>query len=353
MNKSESESLKEAGFTLSTFFEMTPDLVCVAGRDGYFKKVNRAVLETFGYTEQELMARPVSFFMHPEDRELTLHKRSELFDGKKLVNFQNRYVTKKGAVIWLHWTSIYLDESEVVFAIAKDITEQKKIELDIEAKYKKFKGLAAHFKTSMEEDRKYLARELHEELAQLASVLKMDIEWVKNHSPEVSPASKGRIEHAAVISQMLITTIRRLSFSISPNMLEHIGLNATLEWYCREFSILTGIPCHLESEFNENGLTDEIRIDLFRICQEALMNTLNHAQASHVTVRIEDRGSLLQFTVKDDGRGFDFKKEQRKPGLTRMRERAASINAQLTVDSAPGTGTTVSVTLPRQTSKGS
>ena len=173
--------------------------------------------------------------MHPEDRELTLHRRSELFSGKALVNFQNRYVTKNGDIIWLHWTSIYLDDSEVVFAIAKDITERKRIELDIEEKYKKFKSLASHFKTSMEEDRKFLAKELHEELAQLASVLKIDVEWVKSHAPELSPPSKGRIEHAAVISQMLITTIRRLSFYISPNMLGHLGLTATLEWYCREF----------------------------------------------------------------------------------------------------------------------
>ena len=347
MNKPESEKLKEPGFKLSTFFEMTPDLVCVAGRDGYFKKVNRAVIEKFGYTEQELMARPIAFFMHPEDREVTLHKRSELFDGKALVNFQNRYVTKNGAVIWLHWTSIYLDDSEVVFAIAKDITEQKKAELDIEAKYKKFKGLAAHFKTSIEEDRKYLARELHEELAQLASVLKMDIEGVRNHSPELSPASKDLIEHASVISQILITTIRRLSFYISPNMLEHIGLTATLEWYCREFSILNSVPCRFESAYDEKGLAEEIRIDLFRICQDALMNALNHAEASQVTVRIEDRGNQLQLTVRDDGRGFDVKKQHRKSGMTRMRERAASINAQLTIDSAPGKGTMVTVSISK------
>ena len=347
MNKPESENLKEPGLKLSTFFEMTPDLVCVAGRDGYFKKVNRAVIEKFGYTEQELMARPVSFFMHPQDRELTLHKRSELFDGKALVNFQNRYVTKSGVVVWLQWTSIYLDDSEVVFAIAKDITEQKKIEQDVEAKYKKFKGLAAHFKTSIEEDRKYLARELHEELAQLASVLKMDIEWVKSHAPELSPSSKDRVEHASVISQMLITTIRRLSFYISPNMLEHIGLSATLEWYCREFSVLTGIPCRWESDYDEIGLSEEIRIDLFRICQEALMNTLNHAEAGQVAVRIEDRGNQLQLTVVDDGRGFDVKKQGRRPGMTRMRERAASINAQLSIDSAPGKGTTVKVIISK------
>ncbi|HXB95711.1 MAG TPA: PAS domain-containing sensor histidine kinase [Puia sp.] len=345
MNKPESENLSGPGFKLSTFFEMTPDLVCVAGRDGYFKKVNRAVVEKFGYTERELMARPISFFMHPEDREVTLHKRSELFGGKALLNFQNRYVTKRGAIVWLHWTSIYLDDSEVVFAIAKDITEQKRMELDIEEKYKKFKSLASHFKTSMEEDRKFLAKELHEELAQLASVLKMDIEWVRNHAAELAPTSKGRIEHASVISQLLITTIRRLSFYISPNMLEHLGLSATLEWYCREFSILTGIPCGFEGAYDEGRLTEEIKIDLFRICQESLTNTLNHAQASQVKVRIEDLADGLRMTITDDGLGFESEKQKRKPGLTRMRQRASSINGRLTIDSEAGKGTTVTVTI--------
>ena len=347
MNNPESENLKEPGFKLSTFFEMTPDLVCVAGRDGYFKKVNRAVIEKFGYTEKELMSRPISFFMHPEDRELTLHRRGELLSGKALTNFQNRYVTKKGTVIWLHWTSIYLEDSEVVFAIAKDITERKQIELDIEEKYKKFKSLASHFKTTMEEDRKFLAKELHEELAQLASVLKMDIEWVKNHSPELSPPSMDRIEHAAVISQMLITTIRRLSFYISPNMLGHLGLTATLEWYCREFTILTGIACRFESTYDETKLTEEIRIDLFRICQEALTNTLNHSQASHATVKVEDVANHLQLTVTDDGCGFEPGKQKKKGGLMRMRERASSINARLAIDSGAGKGTTITVTIDR------
>lgn len=343
MNPQESENLKEPGFKLWTFFELTPDLVCIAGRDGYFKKVNRAVVEKFGYPERELMAKPITSLMHPEDREMTLQKRDELFNGKALINFQNRYIARNGSVIWLYWTSIYLEDNEVVFAIAKDITEQKKLELEIEEKYKKFRSLASHFKTSIEEDRKYLARELHEELAQLASVLKMDIEWIKNHSPELSPPSKSRIEHASVMSQLLITTMRRLSFHISPNMLEHLGLAASLEWYCREFSILTGIPCHFGSDFDETRLSEEVRIDLFRICQESLNNVLNHAQANFVHIRLEGTGDQLQLTVADDGRGFEPATQAKLSGLVRMRERVASINGRLKIQSEPGKGTTIVV----------
>lgn len=332
---------------LSSFVEMTPDLVCIAGRDGFFKKVNRAVIEKFGYTREELMSHPIAFFMHPEDRQLTLHKRTELFEGKSLVNFRNRYVTKNGNILWLEWTSLYFPNEAVVFAIAKDITKRRQMELEIEEDYRKFKGLATHFKSSIEEDRKYLARELHEELAQLASILKMDIESARKHLAILPPAAGDRIENAAIVCQQLIMTIRRLSFSISPNMLEHLGLNATLEWHCREFSILSGITCLFHSTFDDSRLTDELRIDLFRIGQEALQNILKHAQATEVKVTIEEAGQRTRMTVLDNGKGFDQTQQKRPSGLVRMRERAASINAVLFIDSAPGRGTTVSLTIPR------
>ncbi len=327
---------------------MTPDLVCIAGRDGYFRKVNRAVMEKLGYTENELMSRPIDSFMHPQDKQVTLHKRAELLNGKSLLNFQNRYVTKSGTILWLEWTSIYFADSAVVFAIAKDISERKRIELETEEEYRKFKSLTSHFKSSMEEDRKYLAKELHEQLAQLASVLKMDIEWLKNHESELPPAYTHRIEHASVVSQLLITTIRRLSFSISPNMLEHLGLNATLEWYCKEFSVLTGIPCTFEGNYDPGRLTDETRVDLFRICQESLNNILTHAQAGLVKIIIENLGDQVQLTILDDGRGFEPGQQKRQSGLVRMRERAASIDAELTIRSEPGKGTAVSVRLPKR-----
>jgi PAS domain S-box-containing protein len=341
------QNLTQSELNISAFFEMTPDLVCIAHRNGFFRKINQAVVNKLEYTEAELMASPISTFIHPEDKQITALRRAELLKGKNLLNLQNRYITKSGAIVWLEWTSIYFPDGEVVFAIAKDITERKQIEIEIEEKYRKFKSLASHFKSSIEKDRKYLANELHEELAQLASVLKTDIEWVKNNAFELSPASASKIEHASLISQLLIKTIRRISFSISPNMLEHLGLNATLDWYCQEFSILNGIPCRYEGSYDETRLTDEIKIDLFRICQECLMNTSSHAQANQVRVVVEDTGDRIQLVVHDDGKGFDVGQQKRKPGFTRMRERALSINGELTIQSEAGKGTRVCVSIAR------
>ncbi|HEV7622428.1 MAG TPA: PAS domain-containing sensor histidine kinase [Flavisolibacter sp.] len=327
------------------FFELTPDLVCIAGKDGFFKKINHSVIEKLEYSQEELFARPISFFIHPEDKDLTSKERIKLLNGIPLINFQNRYVTKSESVIWLHWTSIYFPDNEVVFAIAKDITERKQAEKEIEEKYKKFKSLATHFKSSIEKDRKYLAVELHEELAQLASVVKMDLDWLNDNISGISEPSKVRMDHALAVTEMLINSVRRISFAISPDMLDDIGLNETLKWLCNEFAILNGIPCFFESAYEEEDLNHEIKLDLFRICQEALSNIMYHAGASKVKINIKRIGDKINLSIIDDGKGFDLKQERQTSGLTGIRERVKFINGQLTIKTKTGKGTNICVTI--------
>jgi len=117
-------------FNLEYFFELSADLFCVAGYDGYFKKVNSAVSKTLGYTNDELFARPINEFVHPDDRDRTHIKREEIKHNNPLLNFENRYLTKSGEVVWLSWTSTPIDNEKRVFAIAKVITHKKKLEED-------------------------------------------------------------------------------------------------------------------------------------------------------------------------------------------------------------------------------
>src|SRR5688572_28079391 len=118
---------KEAS-ELFLFFEMTHDLVCIATKAGFFKKINRAVIDTLEYTEEELFSEPISSFIHPEDKPVTAKGREQLLNGKPVQNFENRSISKSGTIIWLHWTSIYLPEHELVFAIAKNVTDRKRRE---------------------------------------------------------------------------------------------------------------------------------------------------------------------------------------------------------------------------------
>ena len=340
-------TVRDKELDMFTFFEQTPDLVCIAGKDGFFRNVNLAVIDKLGYSREELMASPITTFMYPEDRDITKQEREKLLRGEALVNFQNRYVAKNGSIIWLDWTSIYFPDKEIVFAIAKDITVRKQLEKDIEEKYRKFKSLARHFKSSLEEDRKYLAIELHEELAQLASVVKMEVDWISSNASELSPGSKSRMEHASVVADLLINTIRRISFSISPHMLDDLGLNETLKWHCKEFSILNGIPCEFESAYNDNDLSYEMKLDFFRVCQESLSNIMYHAQAKNVKISIVDTGDKIELSIVDDGQGFDVDQQKNTSGITRMRERIASINGKLSIQSEIGKGTRVSATVTK------
>lgn len=117
---------------LNRFFQLSPDLLCIAGFDGYFKKINLAVCDLLGYTETELMERKIEEFVYHPDKDAVLQKRSEIISGESLYGFENRYLTKKGEVKWLSWTSVPIEEEGVIFAVAKDITEKKKMDLERE-----------------------------------------------------------------------------------------------------------------------------------------------------------------------------------------------------------------------------
>jgi len=128
-NKSDISVNKEA-FNRELFFEISHDLLCIAGYDGYFKMVNPAVLELLGYSQEELFSRPVNSFVYFEDQEITAKYREKLKKSVPLLNYENRYVTKTGEIVWLSWTSIPRDEEQLVFAIAKNITHTKILEKD-------------------------------------------------------------------------------------------------------------------------------------------------------------------------------------------------------------------------------
>lgn len=335
--------MKKEEFPMMDLFERTPDMVCIVGKPGWFKKINPAVVTTLGYTEEELFARPVAALIHPDDKEITGAKRDRLLNAEPLINFQNRYLTKSGAIVWLEWTSVYIPEKEVVFAIAKNITSRKQAEMEIEENYQKYKDLATHFKNNVEKDRKYFAGELHEEIAQLATAIKMDIEWLCFNRHEGGELPQQRIEHALTVSEVLINKVRKLSYSINPGTIAEMGLNEVLELLSEEFSSLTGIECSYESSVDDDALSYDVKLDFYRICQEALLNVMYHSQASRVKIKLEKKKHTIQLSVTDNGIGFTQEEKKQSFGLTNMHGRATSIDGELVIKSRENKGTKVMV----------
>lgn len=122
--------ISENNFDFDLFVQLSPDLICVAGYDGFFKKINPAVSKTLGYTVEELLSKPINEFVYLDDKLATVESRENVKSAIPLLNFENRYVTKSGEIVWLSWTSIRVNEQKVVFGIAKNITHKKKLEED-------------------------------------------------------------------------------------------------------------------------------------------------------------------------------------------------------------------------------
>jgi PAS domain S-box-containing protein len=328
---------------ISDFFVKTPDLVMIAGRDGYLRNVNNTVVQKLGYSEEELFSRPITDFMHPQDVEITLLNRVKLLNGEVLNNFCNRYLTKQGEVVWLEWTSIYMASNEIVLAIAKDITARKKNEEELHDEFQKFRNLATHFKNKLEKDRKYFAYELHEEIAQLAFVIDMDVTLLNKSVKEMPANVKERLQNTSDICKILIDTIQRLAFSIGPQMLDDCGLCATLEWLCDKFSVSAGIPCRFKTNISDEQELREIKIDYFRICQDILFQMIDQSKVSDVEVSLMRTDAGICLFVHDSSDGISAGIAKQSEGLININERANSIGGIVTIRHNTGDGTGISV----------
>jgi len=238
------------------------------------------------------------------------------------------------------------DHKELLARI-KNCLKLKKVEEALRDKNNELKELSVHLQNVREEERKFLAREVQEELGQLTAVLKMDIDWLAINMPDANNTHRERMGHASSTAKLIINTIRRIASALRPSMIDELGLNASLEWQCKKFTSVNSIPCLFEHTDNDDeDLSKEIKTALFRICQEALLNISQHAKATRVTVSTKCSGNKLYLFINDDGTGFDVDQQKNTVGLIGMRERAASINGELSIDSEMGKGTSIVVIVP-------
>lgn len=121
---------EEVVYNMGLFFDLSPDLLCIASLDGYFKKVNASMIKLFGYSQEELYTRPINYFLYGEDLKKTIYSREFVKKGFPLLNFENRYLTKRGEIIWLSWTSVQSESEGFIYGIAKNITHKKRLEKD-------------------------------------------------------------------------------------------------------------------------------------------------------------------------------------------------------------------------------
>ena len=213
-------------------------------------------------------------------------------------------------------------------------------------------ALSLRLETVREEERAHVARELHDELGQVLTSLKLEFMWLVDELGKAEPKPGiqlvNKLQALVGLIELSIQSVRQIAGDLRPPVLDHLGLSEAIQWEATKFEARTGIRCRLISELKRE-LSDRARsLGLFRILQEAMTNVVRHANAGAVRISLRERGQMLTLIVKDNGRGIT--KAQRSNaksiGLLGMGERARLLGGRLTIAGVQGRGTTVTVQVP-------
>ncbi len=210
--------------------------------------------------------------------------------------------------------------------------------------------LSARLVRAQEEERRAIARELHDEIGQALTAIKMDLTRAAR-SPETPGKTRQALEEARTVADRALQAVRDLSQLLHPSMLDDLGLPDTLNWYLRGFSQRTGIRTDLIADRMETRLATEVEVCAYRIVQEAMTNVARHAQASFCRIYLQRLPHTLLVTVEDNGKGFDVRRpgaghSRRGLGLMGIQERVSDLGGTFRLESTPGKGTRLSVELP-------
>ncbi len=315
-----------------SLIENSIDGIALFDGDGTILYGSPSTSSLIGYSLEEFEGRNILDFVHPEDRSLTSERLAEVVrqEGAR-VSLVMRFTHKNGEWRMLESVLTNLLALPTVGAIVcnyRDITDRKHAEEEIMHSKDQLRALSNHLQSAIEDERAHIAREIHDDLGQALTALKIDVSLCEKLAlSEPSEATTSELEQGfATIKDLLTYTTKRLRnliTSLRPELLQELGVVAAIEWYISEIEKKSGLACTLNA--NISSAVDMDRgITVYRILQESLNNVIKHAEAHHVAIDLKEENAALTLTITDDGKGIQ-KSDMNKPqsfGLLSMKERA-------------------------------
>lgn len=356
-SKRAQDELRLAYKRLSYQVENTPLAVIEWDKNLYIRRWSSRAEEIFGWSAQEAIGLnimdPAFRIIYEGDKQAVTTTATKLMKGIVDRNLsRNRNLTKDGKLIYCEWyNSVLRDESGdvlTILSLVQDVTDQEMSHMTLKESYREIRRLNEHLQIIREEERSYIAREIHDELGGQLTVLKMDASWLNQELALDSKPVRARLKNVIHILNAMMRSVRRISSQLRPSQLDHLGLVAAMEWHGKEFKKRSGIALVFKGPKAELELSDIVKNGLFRIFQEALTNVARHASAKHVTVELVQKSGKLIMTILDDGKGLDYQKvtKERTLGILGMKERAFTLGGEFEMWSEPGKGTRITVILP-------
>lgn len=226
--------------------------------------------------------------------------------------------------------------------------QQKSVEKELRRSQEQLRNLSSRLHSMVEEERTRISREIHDELGQLLTILKMELSWLKKRLPKKETLLRDRTKSMAKLVDTTVQTLRKISTELRPGVLDDLGLTAAIEWQVQEFQSRTGMRCHFIVRPEEILLDPDRSTAVFRIFQETLTNIVRHANADEVAILLEKTEENLILEVKDNGRGITQSQitNSKSLGLLGIRERALLWGGTVQINGVPGKGTIITVQIP-------
>jgi PAS domain S-box-containing protein len=314
---------------------------------------NEGFRTLFGYAPEEIIPHPDwwSERLHPDDRDRILAAVPPCLPGPT-PHFSHEYRFRRADGSYAH----VLDRAYVLTNSAgrpvrmigsmKDVTERKQAEEKLRDYTERLKGLSSRLLEAQEVERRWLARELHDEIGQLLTALLLHLD-ICLRAPAESVHSK--LDEVMKISRDLMARVRKMSLDLRPTMLDDLGILHPLLWHIENFFSRTGIAIHFKHSGVEGRFPRDAETAIYRIVQESLNNVARHAGVEEAWVTLSADAETLNAQIEDLGTGFEpsqVRADGTSAGLAAMHERAALLGGKLTLESAPGKGTRVTASLP-------
>ncbi len=344
----EEKILLEKNLSESTINRL-PGIFYLYDRKGRFFRWNKNFEVVSGYTADEIAEmNPLDFF--DEDEKELLKSRIEMVFKTGTAEVQAHFFTKDKRKIpyYFNGSKVFLNNVDYLIGMGIDITDRVEAENKMKERTEEIEKLTAHLHHVREEERTHIAREIHDELGQQLTGLKMDASWVCKRLSEENAVVHEKIRVMISLIDDTIKSVRRIASELRPGILDDLGLIAALEWYSQEFQSRTSILSTFSSELDNIELERSLAINIFRVYQETLTNVARHAEASRVHAVLDADESSIRLTIQDNGKGFDVEgvKSKKSLGLIGMRERALLFKGDLQIDSQSGSGTRVVLRIP-------
>ena len=343
-------SLQASEELLKTFVKHVAAAVAMLDRDMRYLEVSDRWCADYALTSAQMAGRShYEIFPDLPDRWKAIHRRC--LAGESLRAEEDAWERADGRYTWLRWEirpwGSRGGKPEGILIFSEDITERKQMEAALRDSERELRGLAASLLTAQEDERRRMARDLHDDVTQRLAFLSIEIGKLAN---EAAPPQELAAQLRSLQSQVIQVSreVRRLSHGLHPSVIEDFGLSIALEEFCDEASKAQGIEVRFGGPVADSDLSIEAASSLYRVAQESVQNAAKHAGATEVRVSLGRADEQLHLVVSDNGGGFPAENGHAKSGLgiVSMKERMRLVNGEIFITSHRGRGTEVRATVP-------